>query len=140
MPMTLPINSNYHDKDAQTLLEYLPHLQSQLSVGEEEVAFLRRFLRRKEVQATMKSYKSISILSYRKLRPVSMAAVALAANIFCDIRRCNDHSELSEELLEILSKPNVQVHYLFLISIWQLRTSSDICCPLCKSLSSAKLL
>lgn len=40
--------------DAQTLLEYLPHLQSQLSVGEEEVAFLRRFLRRKEVQATMK--------------------------------------------------------------------------------------
>lgn len=106
--MTLPINSNYHDKDAQTLLEYLPHLQSQLSVGEEEVAFLRRFLRRKEVQATMKSYKSISILSYRKLRPVSMAAVALAANIFCDIRRCNDHSELSEELLEILSKPNVQ--------------------------------
>ncbi|XP_061188149.1 MAGUK p55 subfamily member 7-like [Saccostrea echinata] len=108
MPMTLPINSNYHDPDAQTLLEYLPHLQSQLTVQEEDVAFLRRFLRRKEVQATMKSYKSISILSYRKLRPVSMAAVALAANIFCDIRRCNDDSQLSEELMEILSKPSVQ--------------------------------
>ncbi|XP_056011439.1 MAGUK p55 subfamily member 7-like [Ostrea edulis] len=108
MPMTLPIKSSYHDQDAQTLLEYLPHLQSQLFMQEEDVAFLRRFLRRKEVQATMKSYKSISILSYRKLRPVSLAAVALAANIFCDIRRCKENSQLSEELLDILSKPNVQ--------------------------------
>nr|XP_022326803.1 MAGUK p55 subfamily member 7-like [Crassostrea virginica]XP_022326804.1 MAGUK p55 subfamily member 7-like [Crassostrea virginica] len=108
MPMTLPINTNYHDPDAQTLLEFLPQLQTLTPGQEEGVAFLRRFLRRKEVQATMKSYKSISILSYRKLRPVSMASVALAANIFCDIRKCSDQPASSEELLEILSKPHVQ--------------------------------
>ena len=40
--------------DAQTLLEFLPQLQTLTPGREEGVAFLRRFLRRKEVQATMK--------------------------------------------------------------------------------------
>ncbi|XP_033728891.1 MAGUK p55 subfamily member 7-like [Pecten maximus] len=110
MPMTLPLDLQTQiDPDCQRILQHLPQIQSELCDNENDASLLRKFLRSKDLQLTMKMYKRLCIMSHRRMRPVTRSSVALAANTFCDVRRGSEkEARATRELLQILSMPHVQ--------------------------------
>ncbi|XP_060080766.1 MAGUK p55 subfamily member 7-like [Ylistrum balloti] len=110
MPMTLPLDFlTQIDPDCQRILQNLPQIQSELCDNENDASLLRKFLRNKDLQLTMKMYKRLCIMSHRRMRPVTRSSVALAANAFCDVRRGSEkEARITRELLQILSMPHVQ--------------------------------
>ncbi|XP_050388696.1 MAGUK p55 subfamily member 7 [Patella vulgata] len=106
MPVTLPLMTKVpSDPDAQKLLTALPSLEARLPGKEHAVAFLRRFLRSKDLHRTIYIYRKLVQLT--TMRTSADFAVSQAADVFCSIRYVTDNP-LVQELLQILSRPHLQ--------------------------------
>ncbi|XP_071103317.1 MAGUK p55 subfamily member 7-like isoform X3 [Haliotis cracherodii] len=105
MPITLPLTKVAVDPDAQKLLTALPSLETRLPSKGPEIAFLRRFLRSRDLRLLLHVYRLLS--TNQQVRPVAEFAVSQAADVFCSIR-CQEEDLRVQELLDILSKPHLQ--------------------------------
>ncbi|XP_041374840.1 MAGUK p55 subfamily member 7-like [Gigantopelta aegis] len=106
MPVILPLHTKVSlDPDAQKLLAALPSLEARLPSKGYEIAYLRRFLRSKDLRYLMHVFRRLR--SVRRLRPVADFSVAQAAEVFCTIRFRSEDSHV-QELLYILSRPHLQ--------------------------------
>ncbi|XP_067687631.1 MAGUK p55 subfamily member 7-like isoform X2 [Haliotis asinina] len=91
--------------DAQKLLTALPSLETRLPSKGPEIAFLRRFLRSRDLRLLLHVYRILS--TSPQVRPVAEFAVSQAADVFCSVR-CQEEDLRVQELLDILSKPHLQ--------------------------------
>ncbi|ESP01679.1 hypothetical protein LOTGIDRAFT_200172 [Lottia gigantea] len=106
MPVTLHLLTKVpSDPDAQKLLTALPSLEARLPGKEHAVAFLRRFLRSKDLHRTLHTYRKL--LDVAGMRVSADFAVSQAADVFCSIRYLQDDKTV-KELMKILSRPHLQ--------------------------------